>query len=181
MHDLRDRNLASKGKSPKQAEITVKWSNILQCLCNATTPEKKKKKKKEKGKLAKRRTADTTTTKKKFLGFTVHVQERCPDPRSRSMICDRSRHAKLGRKISLCGFCLFFKPRLPQKDGVHLVSIPRDHWHRLGQKKMIVDRMRTGARAADTVDPLISVTPARPRVCECPPPLALPAGRHFDE
>ena len=25
----------------------------------------------------------------------------------------RSQHAKLGRKISLSGFCLFFKPRLP--------------------------------------------------------------------
>ena len=47
------------------------------------------------------------------------------------------------------------------------------------------DNRRTGrglgANAADTVDPLISVTPARPRVCECPPPLALTAGRHFDE
>ena len=83
------------------------------------------KRKKGKRKLVKCRTADTTTTTttttttKKFLGFTVHVQERCPDPRSRSMICDRSRHAKLGRKITLSGFCLFFKPRLPQEDGVH--------------------------------------------------------------
>ena len=130
------------------------------------------------------RTADTTTTTKKFLGFTVHVQEveeRYPDPRSRSMIRNRSRHAKLGRKITLSGFCLFFKPRLPQEDGAHLVSIPRDHWHRLRQQRIIVDRMRTGPHAADTVDPLISVTPARPRVCECPPPLALAAGRHFDE
>ena len=30
-----------------------------------------------------------------------------------------------------------------------------------------------GAHAADTVDPLITVTPAQPRVCECPPPPAL--------
>ena len=90
--------------------------------------------KKEKGKPVKCRTADTTTITKKFLGFTVHVQERCPDPRSRSMICDRSRHAKLGRKITLGGFCLFFKPRLPQEDGAHLVSIPRYHWHRFDRQ-----------------------------------------------
>ena len=63
-----------------------------------------------------------TQQHKMFLGFTVHVPKRCPDARSRSMICDRSRNAKLGRKITLSGFCLFFKPRLPQEDGVHL------HW-----------------------------------------------------
>ena len=43
MHDLRDRNLAAKRASPKQAELIVKWANILQCLCNATIQEKKKK------------------------------------------------------------------------------------------------------------------------------------------
>ena len=84
--DLRDRNLATKGElrpSPKQAELAVKWSNILQCLCNCYYRGEKN----EKGKLVKCTTADTTT-KKRVLGFTVHVQERCPDPRSRSMICD---------------------------------------------------------------------------------------------
>ena len=44
VHDLRDRNLATKGASPKQAELTFKGSNILQCLCNATIQEKKKEK-----------------------------------------------------------------------------------------------------------------------------------------
>ena len=47
VHDLRDRNLAAKGASAKQAEITVKWSNILQCLCNATTTTGEKKKRKK--------------------------------------------------------------------------------------------------------------------------------------
>ena len=37
------------------------------------------------------------------------------------------------------------------------------------------------SQSKNTVDSLISGTPARPRVCECPPPLALAAGRHFDE
>ena len=47
VHELRDRSLATKGDrpSPKQAELAVKWSNILPCLCNATIDEKTKKKK----------------------------------------------------------------------------------------------------------------------------------------
>ena len=63
--------------SPKQAELAVKWSSILQCLCNVTIEEKKKKKK-EKGKLMKCRTADTTT--KKVLGVHSACTRTMPGP-----------------------------------------------------------------------------------------------------
>ena len=89
------------------------------CACNATTEEKKK------GKLVKCRTADKTK-QKKFLGFTGAWTRTMPGPTISIKIDNlwSTCHAELGRKITLSGFCLFFKPRTPQEEqstfGVHI-------------------------------------------------------------
>ena len=118
MHDLRDRNLAAKGESPKQAELSLQPSGPTFFSVCATLLYRRKKK--EKRKLVKCRKADTTTTKK-VLGVHSARTGMMPGPAIEIDICDLSRHAKLGREITLGDFCLFFNPRLPQEDGAYIL------------------------------------------------------------
>ena len=118
------------------AEASRAWAGSqvvrLQCLWNATIEKREKTERENSWNVWQQ------LTKQEIVGgvHSTCTKERCPDPRSRSMICDQhAQFAKLGRKITLSGFCLFFKPRSLQKWWSILVSTSRD---RLRQWKIIV-------------------------------------------
>ena len=104
--------------SRKQAELAVKWSNVLQCLCMQRYYRGEKKEKK--GKLVKCRTADKTKQKKFWGVHGAHGTRTMPDPQSWSINCDRHATRRAQKKDDPQWFLPVFQATSPTRRTEHI-------------------------------------------------------------